>query len=35
MVTGEFLATNTVREKVGEMNIMKSVLSLDQTPSAL
>ena len=33
--TGEFLAANTLREKFGGLNIMKSVLSLDETPSAL
>ena len=32
---GEFLATKTSREKFGGLNIMKSVLSLDETPSAL
>ena len=33
--TGEFLAAKTLREKFGGSNIMKSVLSLDETPSAL
>ena len=33
--TDEFLATKTFREKFGGWNIMKSVLSLDETPSAL
>ena len=33
--TGEFLAPKTLREKFGGLNIMKSVLSLDQTSSAL
>ena len=33
--TGEFLAAKTLREKFGRLNIMKSVLSLDKTPSAL
>ena len=33
--TGEVLAPKTLREKFGELNIMKSVLSLDKTPSAL
>ena len=33
--TGEFLAPKTLREKIGGLNIMKSVLSLDETPSAL
>ena len=33
--TGEFLAPKTLREKFGGLNIMKSVLSLDETPSAL
>ena len=33
--TGEFLAPKTLREKFGGLSIMKSVLSLDQTPSAL
>ena len=33
--TGEFLAAKTLREKFGGLNIMKSVLSLDQIPSAL
>ena len=33
--TGEFLASKTLREKFGGLNIMKSVLSLDETPSTL
>ena len=33
--TGEFLAPKTLREKFGGLNIMKSVLSLDKTPSTL
>ena len=33
--TGEFLAPKTLREKFGGLSIMKSVLNLDQTPSAL
>ena len=33
--TGEFLAAKTLREKFGGLNIMKSVLTLDETPSAL
>ena len=33
--TGEFLAPKTLREKFGGLNIMKSVLSLDKTSSAL
>ena len=33
--TGEFLAAKTLREKFGGLNIMKSVLSLDETPFAL
>ena len=33
--TGEFLAAKTLREKFSGLNIMKSVLSLDETPSAL
>ena len=33
--TGEFLATKTLREKFGGLNPMKSVLSLDEIPSAL
>ena len=33
--TGEFLAPNLLREKFGGLNIIKSVLSLDQTPSVL
>ena len=32
--TGESLAAKTLREKFGGSNIMKSVLSLDETPSA-
>ena len=33
--TGEFLAPKTLREKFGGLNIMKNVLSLDETPSTL
>ena len=33
--TGEFLAAKTLREKIGGLNIIKSVLSLDQTPPFL
>ena len=33
--TGEFVAPKTLREKFGGLNIMESVLSLDQTLSAL
>ena len=33
--TGEFLSAKTLREKFGGINIMKSVLSLDEKPSAL
>ena len=33
--TGEFLSAKTLREKSGGLNIMKSVLSLDKTPSEL
>ena len=33
--TGEILATKTLREKYGVLNIMKSVLSLGQTPPSL
>ena len=33
--TGEFLAAKTLREKIGGLNIMKTVLSLDEIPSAL
>ena len=33
--TGEFLSTKTLGEKFDGKNIMKSVLSLDETPSAL
>ena len=32
---GEFLATKTLREKFGGLNVMKSVLSLDETHSGL
>ena len=32
---GEFIAAKTLREKFSELNIMKSVLSVDETPSAL
>ena len=32
--TGEFLAAKTLIEKFGGLNIMKSVLSLDETASA-
>ena len=32
---GEFLAAKTLSEKFGGLNIMKSVLSLDETPSVL
>ena len=32
---GEFLAAKTLRENFGRLNIMKSVLSLDETLSAL
>ena len=32
---GEFLDPKTLREKFGGLNVMKSVLSLDETPSAL
>ena len=32
---GEILAAKTLREKFGGLNIMKSVLSLDQTPLSL
>ena len=32
---GEFLAAKTLREKFGGLNIMKRVLSLDETPSTL
>ena len=34
-LTGEFLAAKELREKFGGLNIMKSVLRLDETPSAL
>ena len=33
--TGEFLSAKTLRETFGGLNIMKSVLILDETPSAL
>ena len=33
--SGEFLAAKTLREKFPGLNIMKSVLNLDETPSAL
>ena len=33
--TGEFLAEKTLKQKFGGLNIMKSVLSLDETPSTL
>ena len=33
--TGGLLAGRTLREKFGGLNVMKSVLSLDKTPSAL
>ena len=33
--TGEFFAAKTLREKFGRLNVIKSVLSLDETPSAL
>ena len=33
--TGEFLAAKTLRERYGRLNIMKSVLSLDESVSAL
>ena len=33
--TGEFLAVKTLREKCCRLNIMKSVLSLEEKPSAL
>ena len=33
--TREFLAAKTLRERFGGLNIMKSVLSLDETLSAL
>ena len=33
--TGEFLAAKKLREKFGGLNVIKSVLSLDETPSAL
>ena len=33
--TGGLLAARTLREKFGGLNVMKSVLSLDKTPSAL
>ena len=31
----DFLAANTLREKFGELNILNSVISLGETPSAL
>ena len=34
-LTGEFLAAKTLREKFGGLNVMKSVLSSDETPSTL
>ena len=33
--TGDFLEAKTLREKIGRLNIMKSVLSIDEPPSAL
>ena len=33
--TGEFLVAKILKEKFGGLNIMKSVLSLNETPSAL
>ena len=33
--TSEFLAAKTLREKFGGLNVMKSLLSIDETPSAL
>ena len=33
--TGDFLAGETLREKFDGLNIMKSLLCLDETPSAL
>ena len=33
--TGQFLAAKIFREKIGGSNVMKSVLSLDEAPSAL
>ena len=33
--TGEFLVAKTLRERFGGLNIMKSVLGLDKTPSKL
>ena len=33
--TGTFIAAKTLREKYGGLDIMKSVLGLDETPSAL
>ena len=33
--TGEFLSAKTLRKKFGGLNIMKSVLNLDETSSAL
>ena len=34
-MAGEFLAPKTLIEKLGVLNTMKSVLSLNETPSAL
>ena len=33
--TGNFFAPKTLRERFGGLNIMKNVLSLDETPSVL
>ena len=33
--TGEFLAAKTLKEKFGGLNAIKSLLTLDETPSAL
>ena len=33
--TGKFLAAKTLRKKLGGLNIMKSVLSLNETPYTL
>ena len=33
--TGEFLAAKTLREKFGGLNVIKGILSLDETPSEL
>ena len=33
--TGELLAAKTLREKFGALNIMKSILGLDETPPSL